>query len=139
MKSRRRQRYLLVTFGLLTAGTLGLTLANSSPGRQKAAGEQDYDVILLCSSCGHLDEVPASRVRADLDAIRQAPYLPEADSTELISPIQKGLMCTKCDRSSTFPNPVKCSRCRRYYHPQAMLSGMFDVACPHCKYPLPAQ
>ena len=139
MKSIRRQRYLLVTFGLLTTATLGLTLANSSAGRQKAGGEQDYDVILLCSSCGHLDEVPASQVNADLDSIRQAPYLPEANSTELISPIQKGLMCTKCDRPSTFPNPVKCSRCRRYYHPLQMLSGMFDMACPHCKYPLPAQ
>lgn len=139
MKSKRRQRYLLVTFGLLTTATLGLTVVNSSSGRRKAAGEQDYEVILLCSSCGHLDEVPASRVRADFDAIRQAPYLPEADSTELITPIRKGLMCTKCDRPSNFPNPIKCQRCRRYYHPRPMYSGIFDLVCPHCEYPLPAK
>jgi len=139
MKTQRRQRYLLVTLGLLIAATLGLTVINSSSGGQKSTGERDYDVVLLCSSCGHLDQVPASRVKADLDAIRLAPYLPEADSTELVSPIRKGLKCVQCGRPSAFPNPIQCPRCRRYYHPVPMISGMFDVACPYCQYPLQAK
>jgi hypothetical protein len=139
MKSKRRQWYLLATFGLLTAATLGLTLANSSFGGQKGTGEQDYDVTLLCSFCGHLDKAPASRVRADFDAIRQAPYLPEVNSTELTSPIRKGLACAKCGRPSNFPNPIHCQRCRKYYHPLPMFSGIFDLVCPHCQYPLPAK
>lgn len=130
-----RHRDLIVILGLVTVATVVLTYVNTS-GKTTGTKEKDYDVLLLCSSCGHLEQRPSREVFFELDAARRAIVLnPENPPQDELTRTQ-GLPCARCKKHTAFPQPLQCPRCKHYYHPIPTPAGVIDIVCPRCNHPL---
>ena len=135
-KKAIRHRDLIALLGLVTVAVIVLTLANTS-GKTVTSTEKDYDVLLLCSSCGHLEQRPSREVFFKLaEAQRAIAPNTEAASRDDRTPTQ-GLSCSRCKKHTAFPQPLQCPRCKHYYHPMPTPAGVIDIVCPRCNHPLP--
>jgi hypothetical protein len=133
---RTRRRNVLLLLGAVTAITVALTAVNSS-GKSTAPAEKDYEVLLLCSSCGHLEKRPAREVFFALDVARRAAAPTVLKPGREDPPLTPGLECSRCHKRAAFPRPLQCPRCKHYYHPLPTPTGVIDIVCRHCNYPLP--
>ena len=134
-ETRIRHRDLIVLLLVVTVATVVLTLVNTSSSKT-VSDEKDYEVLLLCSACAHLEELPSREVFFRMDAARRALALdPDSTPKEDLAPVQ-GLLCPQCKKPAAFPQPLRCPRCKHYYHPIPTPAGVIDIVCPRCNHPL---
>lgn len=110
--SSKTTKIVLACAALVIVGLLVWALRGSK-------GEADFDQTVLCSSCGHFEQVTL----ADMDLRARQSLGPE---------FGPGAPCPKCGKATLYANPIVCGQCGNRFQMSRSPEGAVLAKCPKC-------